>query len=494
MKSFTWNADQEVLGKVKTTRFGVGWRNYLDSGLWLPINTEIQNDRTVTAFPGNVQFPTSSQGWSSIVCDHKFSIRGKLNNGETYNAEPEFRMDMQVSCQHNVAGTVNADNPSQMDYVGAWDTADLLLGVRLGRAARIEKIVRVNSMPSGDGDIEYEFKLRSSHAKVFAGKNLNRRPWRGASGDTASLEGAPAYISRQASPIRGMLLKTPICWWFENGEKVIRNVAVRFVVESDQETVTVTKSIPREYATQAFAAGSALYTDATFSPDASPETTTVDGDFRQNTSNQTWTDKISAVSASSVFDSSTFALLGLAPSSLSAKYSEFQYPAFGFDTSSIGESQQVDSASFDVFTDNDFPGHDDLGLLYTVYGQTLASNTQLATTDYDGQSPSTAYCDTPRVLLSESSTGQYVTHTFNEAGKLAINLTDVTNLCLCLAEARENGTYGDPTWSGSGLRENRLILSTAETSGTSSDPVLTVEHSEIASETQSKTMLKRILK
>ena len=481
MTPLTWNADREYHGGGSaTTQLSGGWRNYIRRGyVWQPINPFVASDLSCTAFPGNVQFAASSQGWSDIVIDGTFSIARYIAERNGHNAEPELRLSLAVETQHNVAGHIDEGKPWQVVYPGAWDSADLRLGIWQGKAARIEKVVDIHSMPSGDSEfVEYSFLIRSSHARVLAGPNFDISPWQDGH---AELLDAQAFVARADSQIRGVLFKTPVAWYYQSdGTEVRTPVRVTFEILSDGETVRATKHIPRALIATALANGSHLKTDATFSPDASPETASVYGHIYQWTNNQLWSDKISAA-GTGANDSSIFSNLAISPDSSSGKYNELWYPVFGFDTSSIGGSQQVDATTFDVFTDNDFPNNDDLGISYTVYGQTLASNTALAASDYDGESPSTAYSDTLREVITESSTAQFITHTCNAAGRSAINLTGVTNLCLCLAQARQNGTYGAPTWSGSGSRENRLSFRTAEYSGTSSDPVLTVTHSAVSS-------------
>jgi hypothetical protein len=131
-------------------------------------------------FPGNVQFAASSQGWSDIVIDGTFSIARYIAERNGHNAEPELRLSLAVETQHNVAGHIDEGKPWQVVYPGAWDSADLRLGIWQGKAARIEKVVDIHSMPSGDSEfVEYSFLIRSSHARVLAGPNFDISPWHG---------------------------------------------------------------------------------------------------------------------------------------------------------------------------------------------------------------------------------------------------------------------------------------------------------------------------
>ena len=472
--NLTWNADQVSLGgRQYRTSLGVGWRNYKRSGLWLPINTDVQSDRTITSFPGNVEFPISAQGWTTIVCDHDFSIKRKIDEGNANNSEPELSMELQVLAQHNVTGTINPDDPSQRLYENAWDTADLLLGVYHGRAARIQKIIKIKSMPSGSGDIQYQFKIRSSQAKVFVGPNFDQRPWNGNPSETATVDGSPIFIASGDSQIRGSLMKTPVCWWFENGERQVRNVSIDFVIESDGETVTATKNIPRAYVTQALAAGSALYTDATFTPDASPETTSVDGLAADTSNNLTWANLLLEPGSYSP-DSESTSNMGVSPSATSNQYEYYRHLFFLFDTSSIGSGQTVDSATLALWWDNQRI-NGSLGLSSQIYSSSPASNTAIVNGDYMAFG-STPLTDAARDMESESFDWTEITQTLNSDGRDNIDMEGITKMGLGVTAAHESGS---PTWASN---ETALIsVRMAEYTGTSSDPLLTVTHSAASS-------------
>jgi len=110
MTPLTWNADREQLSAKKMlTQFSIGWKNYLNPGAgepWRIITPEIQSDLSVTAFPGNVQFPTSSQGLTSMVFDSAFSMKRHIDERNGNNSEPEFALELQVESQHNITGTL----------------------------------------------------------------------------------------------------------------------------------------------------------------------------------------------------------------------------------------------------------------------------------------------------------------------------------------------------------------------------------------------------
>lgn len=477
MTPFTWNADREILTPTQfRSVIGGGWRNYIRRGyVWQPISPLVVGDLSCTTFPGNVQFAADSQGWSDIVIDGTFSMQRHIAERNGHNAEPELRLSMQVECDHNVAGEVDEDKPWQVVYRGAWDCADLRLGIWQGRAARIEEVFDIHSMPDGDSEfVEYSFNIRSSHARVFAGPNLDTSPW---DGRHAELFDAQAFVSRADSQLRGVLLKTPVAWYYTaDGSEVRTPIRVTFEIQDDGETVRCTKHVPRALIATALANGSHLKADATFSPDASPETSTCDGYIRDTASNETWATKVAKALVDFVDDSGASAFLFCYCSSTTDLYSRQSKISHGFDTSSIGSGQQVDSGSVRQSLRREMPAYyDDLEIQHNIYTSAPASNTALATGDYDSLG-STPLTDSPRDLINEAASSTNVTRDLNAAGLAAIQMEGVTNLGCALVQMQESGT---PTWSGGSYRETYISCLTAEAGA--NGPLLTVTHSAASS-------------
>ena len=475
MMPYTWNADREYHGGgggSATTQIGGDWRNYIRRGyVWQPISALIAGDLSCTTFPGNVQFAADSQGWSDIVIDGTFSMARHIAERNGHNAEPELRLSMQVECDHNVAGEVDEDRPWQVVYRGAWDCADLRLGIWQGKAARIEEVFDIHSMPSGDSEfVEYSFNIRSSHARVFAGPNLDTSPWQDGH---AELFDAQAFVARADSQLRGVLLKTPVAWYYtSDGTEVRTPIRVTFEILPDGETVRCTKHVPRALIATALANGSHLKADATFSPDANPETSSVDG-IVKGSSQGTWATLIGGV-ANYVDDSSASGDLLVQATGTSSVYEQYRHMFFGFDTSSIGAGQQIDSATLRLNFDNQRVTTS-MGLSSQIYTSSPASNTSLAIGDYMAFG-STPLTDSARDMNSESFDRTNVTQTLNADGRAAINMEAVTNLGIGVTAAHESGS---PTWSSGAAAKINIL--TAETTGTANDPLLTVTHSAASS-------------
>jgi len=466
----TWNANRQSLshGQIRSQIFG-GWQNYKRAAdPWQPINASIRSDLSVTAFPGSVQFSDSSQGWADICIDGSFSVKRQIEEQNGDNAEPDFCMGMAVETQHNVSGHIDDGNPNQILYPGAWDAADLRVGIWHGRAARIEKVVDIHTMPAGDSEfVEYSFLMRSSHARVWTGENYDERPF--ADSNVAELIAADAFIARDDSTIRGTILRTPVAWYYESGDIVRVPVLVTFEIQPDGETVRATKFIPRALIAVALASGSRLYTDATFSPDASPETSTVDGRTVAANKSLSWTDMI-AETANYVRDTAVSEELRVWAKNTTDNWDVIERIHLLFDTSSIGSDQSVDSASLDVSIDSVY--FDDLGLSWNIYGTDPASDTSLATGDHDNVG-TTPFSDSPRYLSSESTDWTTVSLDLNTDGESAIDLDGISKFGLATQEDRENDSWGDPTWTASDRSGFKVRLA----ENASNIPTLTVTHS-----------------
>lgn len=472
MTPFTWNADREKLTPTQfRSAIGGGWRNYIKRGyVWQPISALIAGDLSCTTFPGNVQFAADSQGWSDIVIDGTFSMARHIAERNGHNAEPELRLSMQVECDHNVAGEVDENKPWQVVYRGAWDCADLRLGIWQGKAARIEKVIDFHSMPDGDSEfVEHSFLIRSSHARVFAGPNLNVSPWQNGQ---AELFDAQAFVARADSQLRGVLLKAPVAWYYTaDGTEVRTPIRVTFEIQDDGETVRCTKHIPRALIATALSNGSHLKADATFSPDASPETSSVDGSVGR-LSTESWS-ALRAGSGTASDDSNSSLLKLQITLDGSGNGWGVDRPIILLDTSSIGSGNQVDSGTLQL----DYGIQSDGASLSSNFtaalvGSSPASNTSIADSDYQ------------TVNSTEMATGRHAygttglrSFTLNAAGIANIPVDGVAKFGI--REGYYDLDGNSPSGTPGGY--TRYHPRPAEYTGTASDPLLTVVTSAASS-------------
>ena len=471
-----WNTLTQFNGKSRTSRVSAGQVAYKKRGYaWDNIIADVESDFTNTKFPGSVQFPRNAQDWLEAEFNGEYSAKRQITEGNWNNSEDAFVMRMRADCPTNSTGIIHPNKPWQVIYYNAFGQGqNLIYGHWHGRVSRLEHVIEITEMPSGDSEyLTYDFYIQSNDATTFVGQNFDQRPWDGNSGDAATVQGFDVFLAKGNDPatIRGAILRKPVCWWTNlDGTYTKKNVRVDVVIQPDGITVKATKYILRADIAEALSQGSVYRADVTFSPDPHPETTTVDGMIKGNTAG-TWA-TILAGTANFAGDGDASSRLLVESRSTTNQYDQFRQLFFGFDTSSIGAGQQVDSASLDLRMDRQSMAGHDLNIHHQIYSGSPASNTALTTSDYMAVG-SVPFTDTARKVFDESYDWRTVSRALNSDGRNAIQMEGVTNLALSLVEAQESGS---PTWVASKTDQLAVIMS--ETTGTANDPLLTVDHSE----------------
>lgn len=203
---------------------------------------------------------------------------------------------------------------------------------------------------------------------------------------------------------------------------------------------------------------------STFYPDPDAETTTVDGTFDKRECTP-FSDCRDATSSTNAEDN--------ASENYPAKihtYANKYYVGRGiflFDTSALGSSATLSSATFSLYITTTQAEHGTGGV--ALVASTPASNTSLTTDDYD-QLGSTRFATD--LNTSTISTGAYNTWTLNSSGLAAINKIGVTKLGVRMADDLDN----TPPSVTPGLKLEGIVSFMAEQSGTSQDPKLTVTY------------------
>jgi hypothetical protein len=469
-----WNTLTQYNGKSRTSRVSAGQVAYKKRGYaWGSIVTDVESDFTTTKFPGSIQFPRNAQDWLDSEFNGEYSAKRQVTEGNWSNSEDAFVMRMRADCPTNSTGIIHPDKPWQVIYYNAFGQGqNLIYGHWHGRVSRLEHVIEITEMPAGDSEyLTYDFYIQSNDATTFVGQNFDQRPWAGNSGDGATVQGFDVFLAKGDNPatIRGAILRKPVCWWANlDGTYTQKNVRVDVVIQPDGVTVKATKYVLRADIAEALAQGSVYRADVTFSPDPNPETSTVDG-IVKGSSQGTWATLIGGV-ANYVDDSGTSGDLLVQATTTSNVYEQYRHMFFGFDTSSIGAGQQIDSATLRLNFDNQRVTTS-MGLSSQIYTSSPASNTSLAIGDYMAFG-STPLTDAARDMNSESFDRTNITQTLNADGRAAINMESVTNLGIGVTAAHESGS---PTWSSGAAA--KINIFTAETTGTANDPLLTVTHS-----------------
>ena len=195
--------------------------------------------------------------------------------------------------------------------------------------------------------------------------------------------------------------------------------------------------------------------------------TTVDGTLVRHIASATWSDVRDGDGTISLSSNATASFIYLETGS--NQYKEIDRSVFVFDTSSIPDTNTIDSATFSVYI---------TGKNTTLTGQsvrlvasTLASDSSLANSDYEGTNGNTtAYASD--IALSGISTSAYLDFAMNSTGKAAVNKTGNTRLGLRLASDADNAAPG----TSAGTVAAEIAGRYSDNTGTSEDPKLVVTH------------------
>jgi RHS repeat-associated protein len=210
-------------------------------------------------------------------------------------------------------------------------------------------------------------------------------------------------------------------------------------------------------------------TTTTVYPDAHPESTTVDGVVWDAGNNVTWANLI-AEPGNAANDNNTSAVyIYIESTATTNQWKELDRAIFLFDTSSIPDTDTIDSATLSIYGTAKV---DNLSITpdINVYSAAPASDTALVSGDFDSFG-STAYASALSYASLDAS--DYNDLSFNASGKSAVDKTDVSKFGV--RNANYDVAESAPTWSSSSYSYFGGYY--ADQSGTTQDPKLVVEHS-----------------
>ena len=395
--------------------------------------------------------------------------------------------------------------------------ADLIYFVQHGRAPRLQKLIRFRSAPPGVEDVKVQFKIRFTRepevmmeergvafeefftekdkddarieSETFRMESLNvslsleerrknhiegmkaerkknlykKRKWK-QDAVVRTQKGISHYVGGIGSS-RGIGFKDFFVW--DSGKKRKKS---RITVEYEKTEwgFMLTKIIPRAFLMTAVFP---VFTDATgtFYPDPSVESTSVDGETREE-GNATWDGSHDAVTGTYADDSGTSILVS---SGRAGGLYGFTRGYILFDTSSLADTAVVSAATIDLYANtkgNDV--NDATDYINIVTGVTPASNTAIVTADYD----QCGAIDNPTagataIDIGSITTGADNSFTLNTAGKTAISLTGISKFGI-----REGHDITDSNPSYGVDQGNSVQFRSADVADTTSDPTLNVTY------------------
>jgi hypothetical protein len=467
----SWNSRPVRPG---VTAFHVGWVNYLDEDdAWRAIDcvpVAGPTGFTVRAAPFFFQAPRFADQAAYFESNCRYDVFKR----ERITASPLGQHLTALDAAHVPGRPFDPDGDGRMDavlYEGAfrrWN-ADLIYRVRHGRAPRLEKLIRFNAPPSGD--VAARFAVTYTGSVEISPRRI-RGTRRAAHWDRAGrLHGNGGfYVRAEGEPQkRGMGIRTARIWDASPDAPKAADIEATF--EHQDGRLVLTKHVPAAFFTADVAYP--VHTDATstFYPDPDPETTTVDGLVRCNSSPQTFANERGGA-GDEAYPSLTTSRVEI---ECHANTNTFRYMGRShilFDTAAIPDGDTVTGATLSLY------GFDVVTALQAdeiaLVAGSPASDTDLVPTDY-GIAHFGATEFAPRIGTGSWSTSAYNDFALNASGLAAVSKTGISRFGLRLGLDLDNQA---PPWA-SGNPGTRIRWSSADAPGTTQDPVLVVTHGSL---------------
>jgi hypothetical protein len=450
MQPHTWNTNRNDT----TCHVFAKWHNYLNSDVWTPINAQLIESGGVFSLsqaPYSVTLPKLANDWYEFSSTNTYDIWHKIVRPDAPKS-----ISKRFPTAEPVSGLLTAEG---ILFTGAFPglNADRLVQPH---EQKLRDLVVFRSMPPGQGQVEVPFEIDFGTLPIL--KSIGRGK-EAVEHDFKKDGDFEKGLSFTTSRFRGVKIQDPKVWDSNGRRQGIKVsgkvVGSRFVGK---------KIIPRSFFDDATFP---VYTDtvATFYPDPDPETTSIDGWIdKQIGSGGTWSSVRNAGSGSVVNMSDGSNRAGIQSSSV-PEWTDILRAYLLFDTSSLPNTSLITSASMNCYASLK---NADYGGAVTVVSSSPASNIDLVNADYS-QIGSTAFC-TP-LDVGSIITGNYNAIALNASGIAAITPIGISKFGLRWEDDRANT---EPTLLAGGIKYSYVDTISAESSGTGSDPYLSVNYVE----------------
>ena len=436
-----WNANEKVVGDVITTEFYQKYVNYYENG-WKKTDLKPVKSGTkyvITKAPFGAEFPERANGTFKFTNKHEYAPATK-----TFISEAPISKTRTFTDASNVLGT---PTDSGMEYIGAIPNTDAL--IIESDTDQVRYLLKWNAKPSicsTQSTFTVNFRQtpdaglvpRKRDNTMVKGTDEDLSGFSFSSGQRsittpsaniwdAANKRAPVVIRGKWNPAQFNGYKVIDCAFFDR--------AVFPVFSDDVDT---------------------------FFSDPSVELTTVDGYITCN------------ASCGATFAAARAASVGNNSNDTDTTVYAYTYTtpilarsAMLFDATATTFLGSIDSVTLQLYSvskiNNDNDGDDTV----VVVSSNPASNTSLVTADYNDFG-ATAYATA--VDITGITTGAYNTFTFNATGRATIS-----------AAILKYGIVEGHDFTGNApAGTNEAAFSSADTTGTSQDPVLTVTHTAAA--------------
>lgn len=505
-----WNARtlNEVVEGGKITRqleLHVGWVNYLDeNGDWQEIDCnyiEVADGFEVTKAPFSFHAPKFADGVATFESNVRFDVHTK----NVIKDAPMTQTLKALEAQHvqgeifDIDGNGRSDSVIYRQAFPQWD-ADLIYFVHHGRAPRLKKLVRFNSAPPADLQINFEvgynrngsFEKLDKVDEVIAGKKrqkIVRTAW-DKTQKVKSKDGFSVKATTAKSDKRGVGMKEFYIW--DSGKNTPTTKQKKEKIEVDfekisQRTYVLTKNVPASFFNGAVFP---VFTDtvSTFYPDPNTETTSVDGYVLQDTPapRTTWSGIRNDTTSDIVDDSGTTLRTILRKFENDADpWNNMTRSIFLFDTSSLPDTATISAVTLSLYAASKIEagGGFTPAVEYGIVSSNPTSNTALAVGDYDPAKFGTTDFAT-RQAYTAITTSAYADFALNASGIANVSLTGISKFAIRVGSDIDNS---EPSGTGDTYRE--VNFSSADVAGTTQDPKLVVTYTTSVDVTVSATVV-----
>ena len=490
----TWNGRKSGANQ---TEFHVGWVNYLDENdEWQEIDcivTKTDSNFTVTKAPFNFSAPLYSDGEAFFESDNRFDITDKTKiTADAYGLYFTARNVTRVAGElFDINGDGRLDAVIYKQAYPSID-ADLIYYVKHGRMPRLEKLVRFNSAISDDTDIEFGLRYTDTPAITPSTLDDSKNRDDEATANRTKLSDGEVIAQDKGFYVkpfsvtqnRGIGMKEIKIW---DSTAIDLNAGTTRKIESvstDIKSDGSGNSILTKHIKVAFFSGVTypVYTDTTTTvyPDPHTESTSVDGRVITWNQGNDWDTEHDRTSGNYAYDNANEIPLGTFRSNMTSNNIYLQRHFFLFDTSGIDDDDEISEATLSLYAksqEGNSTGGGDSEVSVTsssIVQSSPASNTALVTGDFNQcgsvDDPAQGIDAGERFVVYDWTESQYNDVDLNSTGIGWIAKDGITKLGI-----RNMFDITDDDSSGNKYN-NGMVVYSADESGTSKDPKLTVTH------------------
>ena len=254
-------------------------------------------------------------------------------------------------------------------------------------------------------------------------------------------------------------------------ERHLREDPKEALLQSLEHTIKVKQE---KHTNERIVTGKIGNTTSTFYPNASPESTSVDGSVGRTPVDEVWSSMRGGTGTSAVDDQTKIDnIISTWNLTTSGRWQGTWLGVVLFDTSPIGSGQTVNSATYSIAGHNDYQ-NEAFNQSVVATNANPTSNTALAAGDYTNWTTTmSTEVSASRIAVSSwtHDDATYNNFTLNAAGLTNVNATGISKFGFMMSGIFDNS---EPTWLG-----NKVVRAAgvaADVAGTSADPKLVVEH------------------